>query len=431
MPPAQNSPSNQFGGTERELGVRIYPWLVVGMLWAVCLLNYADRQAIYSVFPLIKTEFRLTDVQLGVVAGSFMWMYAAFGPVAGWLADRVSGKRLVLGALAFWSAMTAMTAIAEGYPTLAAVRALGGLGETFYFPAAMTLIARYHGGQTRSRAMAIHQSAVYAGTVAGGALSAIVAERAGWRQGFVLFGLLGLAVAVVLSFTLREPKAALLTVSETGQPADLWTSIREVLTNRKVLLLTCVFAGANFVAVVFLVWLPTFLRDKFHMGLASAGLNSVLSLQLASIAGVLLGGFAADRVVLSGRWTRRQVQGCGLVMGVPCLFLLGRAPTIRTLLTAMIGFGLCKGIYDSNIWASLYDAVPVARRGVAAGLMNSIGWLGAGAAPIAAAAGAKLFGFSACLSATSLIYLVLAVPMLWPTRNIPRRSEASSRPPAT
>ncbi len=429
MPLSQNEPRHQFRAGEREVRVRIYPWLVVAMLWTVCLLNYADRQSIYSVFPLIKVEFHLTDVQLGVIAGSFMWMYAAFGPAAGWLADRVSGKRLVLSALAFWSAMTALTAFTDGYHILTAVRALGGLGEAFYFPAAMTLIARYHGAETRSRAMAIHQSAVYVGTVAGGALSAIVAEQAGWRQGFLLFGLLGVALAAVLSFTLREPRAALLTVSETGQPADLWTSIREVLTNRKVLLLTGVFAGANFVAVVFMVWLPTFLRDKFHMGLASAGLNSVLSLQLASIAGVLLGGFAADRVVLSSRWTRRQVQGCGLVIGVPCLFLLGRAPTMRTLLAAMIGFGLCKGIYDSNIWASLYDVVPVSRRGVAAGLMNSIGWLGAGAAPIAAAAGAKLFGFSACLSATSMIYLVLAVPMLWPARNVSYRSGASSIAP--
>jgi MFS family permease len=423
MPLPQREPSSQTGAGRQEFAARVYPWLAVAMLWAVCLLNYADRQSIYSVFPLLKVEFRLTDIELGVIAGSFMWVYAAFGPAAGWLADRVSGKWLVLGALAFWSAMTAMTAIADGYHMLAAVRALGGLGEAFYFPAAMTLIARYHGTETRSRAMAIHQSAVYTGTVAGGALSAIIAERAGWREGFVLFGLVGVVVAAVLSFTLREPGASLDTVSDIGQPADFWTSIREVLTNRKVLLLTGVFAGANFVAVVFLVWLPTFLRDKFHMGLASAGLNSVLSLQLASIAGVLLAGFAADRSVLSSRWTRRQVQGCGLVMGVPCLFLLGRAPTVGTLLAAMIGFGMCKGIYDSNIWASLYDVVPVARRGVAAGLMNSIGWLGAGAAPIAAAAGAKRFGFSACLSATSVIYLVLAVPMLWPAR-------ASSRMPA-
>jgi MFS family permease len=141
-----------------------YKWVVIAMLWFVCFLNYADRQAIFSVFPLLKSQMKLSDLQLGIVGSSFMWMYALFGPVAGLLCDRFPRKTLVLGALVFWSAITGATALAHSYPELVICRALGGLGEAFYFPAAMSLISDYHGLQTRSRAMSLHQSSVYAGS---------------------------------------------------------------------------------------------------------------------------------------------------------------------------------------------------------------------------------------------------------------------------
>ncbi|MEO6982428.1 MAG: MFS transporter, partial [Edaphobacter sp.] len=156
-----------------------YKWFVVAMLWFVCFFNYADRQAIFSIFPLIKQQFHLSDVQLGVVGASFMWMYAIFGPFAGGLSDRFSRKSLVLGALIFWSIMTAATAITHNYAQLVVCRALGGLGEAFYFPAAMSLISDYHGAATRSRAMSLHQSSVYAGSIAGGTLSGFVGEYYG------------------------------------------------------------------------------------------------------------------------------------------------------------------------------------------------------------------------------------------------------------
>src|SRR5262250_1742268 len=97
---------------------KTYKWLVVAMLWFVCFFNYADRQAIFSVFPLLKQRFNLTDVELGVVGASFMWMYACFGPFPGWLSDRLPRKTLVLGALIFWSFATAATALCHTYAQL-------------------------------------------------------------------------------------------------------------------------------------------------------------------------------------------------------------------------------------------------------------------------------------------------------------------------
>jgi len=393
-----------------------YSWLVVAMLWFVCFLNYADRQAIFSLFSLLKKEFALSDVQLGIVAACFMWAYSICGPVAGWISDRVSRSHMVIGALCFWSVMTGATAWAHSYHSLLWLRMLGGLGEAFYFPAAMSLIASYHGSTTRSRAMALHQSSVYAGTIGGGAMSAYVAERTGWRSSFEIFGALGILLALVLLFFLRDPVAP---VDALGQPdpkrekvsGNLVSNLREMVANKGVLVMIAVFMGANFVAVIFLTWMPTFLQRKFNMHLGAAAFNSTAYIQAASVIGVIAGGFLAD--FFCRRWTggRQLVQAIGLLGGVPFLFFTGHSLTVRVLISSMLGFGLFKGLYDANIWASLYDFVKPEQRGFATGLMNSLGWLGAGFAPIAVAAAASRYSLSICISMTAAIYFLLVLPL--------------------
>jgi MFS family permease len=385
---------------------RFYPWFLVVLLWIVCFLNYADRQAIFSIFPLLRIELGLSPIQLGVVASCFMWMYALAGPFAGWVADRISPRSVVLGALTFWSAVTGATALCHSYKLLVLVRALGGLGEAFYFPAAMALIGSIHTAATRSRAMALHQSSVYAGTIGGGAISAIVAEQYGWRTGFLFFGGAGIVYAFFLVFLLRPQK-----IEQTGSERgfrNFMEGLRTVFGSRRVIAMIAVFMGANFVAVVFLTWLPTFLLEKFHMSLSNAGISSTVYLQIASVVGVLLGGILADRMASQQAGGRQVIQAVGLLGGVPFLFLIGWSLSLVWLIAGMIGFGFFKGIYDANIWASLYDVIPVEKRGVAAGIMNSFGWLGGGFAPLVIGACTQRFGLSACLSATSLIYLALS-----------------------
>jgi MFS family permease len=400
-----------------------YKWVVIAMLWLVCFFNYADRLAIFSVFPLIKAQMQLSDFELGILASSFMWTYALFGPLAGGLCDRLPRKRLVLGALIFWSAVTSATALAHGFAQLVACRALGGLGEAFYFPAAMSLISDYHGPATRSRAMSLHQSSVYAGSVAGAALAGWMGQTYGWRSSFVLFGAIGLVLGLVLWGFLREPVRGMSDHAEVAPGPHVGTSLlsgfAEVFANRLVLLLVAVFMAANFVAAIFLTWMPTFLHDKFHMSLAMAGLNATAYLQIASVLGVLTGGLLADRLRRRVPGGRLLAQGFGLLLGVPFLFLTGWTSRVPSLLVGMIGFGYFKGLYDANIFAGLYDVVPIHRRGGSAGILNSLGWLGAGFAPPAIALGAARFGMSACLSATAAVYLAASLLMLFAARRVP------------
>jgi MFS family permease len=389
----------------------IYPWLVVAMLWFVCLLNYADRQAIFSVFFVLKEEFRMSDLQLGVIAGCFMWAYAVFGPVAGWITDLVSRSRVVVAALCFWSIVTGATAYAHNYQTLLLLRTLGGLSEAFYFPAAMALIAAYHGQATRSRAMAVHQSSVYVGTIVGGSLSAYVAERFGWRPGFQALGAVGILLALVLLAALRDPAPPLVVSPRKAPARNLAHKIFALLRIKAVMVMIAVFVGANFVAVVVLVWMPTFLLHKFNMHLGVAGFNSTVYIQVASVVGVIAGGFLADFARGNSKGGRQLVQAIGLLGGVPFLFFTGHTVTVGVLVVSMTGFGLFKGLYDANIWASLYDFVPVEQRGLATGLMNSLGWLGAGFAPIAVAVASAHYSLSVCISMTAAVYLLLVVPM--------------------
>jgi MFS family permease len=401
-----------------------YRWAVVAMLWFVCFFNYADRQAIFSVFPVIKTEMHLSDPELGIVAAAFMWVYAASAPLAGLVADRFSRKSLILGGLLFWSAVTLCTAFCHEYWQLVAVRAIEGLGESFYFPASMSLISDYHGGATRSRAMSVHQSSVYAGTIAGGSLAGYLGQYHGWRSSFYVFGWGGILLALVLLALLREPKrGAADRVKEEVKAQGIGESLRGVFRHPMAPVLMAVFVGANFVASVFLTWLPSFLVRKFAMNLSMAGFSSTAYLQIASVLGVLSGGLLADRMVRRSASGRMRTQVIGLICGVPFILLTGLTTTVVAVIAAMIGFGFFKGMYDANIWASLYDVVAPAHRATALGVMNSIGWLGGGAAPIVIGVMSQSMGMSRSIAATSGIYLVVGIGLMLGMRRWMRNVE--------
>ena len=392
-----------------------YKWFVVALLWLVCLFNYADRQAIFSVFPLLKSEMGLTDVQLGIVGSSFMWVYALAGPLAGITGDRVSRKWLIVGGLVFWSLVTVATALSTRYLHLVLLRALEGLGEAVYFPASMSLISDYHGKDTRSRALGLHQSSVYAGTIAGGAVAGYFGQHYGWRSGFYLFGSLGVLLGVALIALLREPargqaEASADAAASAHRELNLKSSnarqdLRAILGTRMVIVLIAVFVGANFVAMIFLTWMPSYLTRQFGMSLSMAGLSATAYLQVASVAGVISGGALADRLVRRRAGGRMITQAIGLLCGVPFIFLTGWTMSVPVLVVAMAGFGYFKGVYDANIWASLHDVVAPGRRATAVGLMNAIGWFGGGMAPVAIAAASQRYGMSACLSANAAVYL--------------------------
>src|ERR1700710_2896969 len=176
-----------------------YKWRVVAMLWTVSFFNYADRAALFTLFPLLEREMHLSPVQLGLLASSFAWTCGLLAPFAGNLVDRISRKRAVLGGLYAWSSIAACTSLSRGFGQLFGFMAAEGVGESLYYPASMSLLSDYHGSETRSRAMGFHQTSVYVGTIAGGFFAGLIGERYGWRWSFVVFGALGIILGVALN----------------------------------------------------------------------------------------------------------------------------------------------------------------------------------------------------------------------------------------
>jgi len=388
-----------------------YKWAVVAMLWAICFCNYADRQAIFSVFPLLEREMHLTPVQLGLLGSAFAWVYGLAAPLAGMVVDRVRRKTAILGGLHAWSAICIATVFSQNFRHLFLFRAAEGLGETFYYPASMSLISDYHGRETRSRAMGLHQTSVYVGTIGGGFFAGLIGQYYGWRLSFVVFGAAGIVLGMLLHRYLEEPERG----AERGPdvasaPLAFGGFIRLVLRTPTVLCLMGAFMCANFVAVVLLSWMPKFLFDKFHMGLAMSGLTATLFVQLASLAGAPIGGWLADA------WRRRSPRGrlavqlVGVLGGAPFVALCGLTSSIGTLILALTLWGFFKGLYDANIFASVFDVVGPEARGTAAGFMNAIGWLaGGGSAPVVIGFIASRSNLGTAIAMASSVYLAAAL----------------------
>jgi MFS family permease len=359
-----------------------YKWLVVGMLWMVCVLNYGDRQAFFSAFPRIKGEFGFSPVQFGLMGSAFAWVYAFGSPLAGFIGDRVKRKGLILGGCAFWSVTTAATGLCGQVWQFVGVRALTGVGEAFYFPSALSLLSSYHDRRTRSLALSLHQSGVYVGTIGGSWAGAWLAERYGWRIGFNVFGAAGTVLSLVLYRFLREPDRGV-GGAPVEAPLGAGEALHAILSKPTAIVLMLAFVGANFVATIFLAWTPTFLVEKFHLSLTSAGFYGSAFISVASMLSVPLGGLMADRLAKKMPGGRILVQAAGLLAGAIFVAIVGLTAELATLVISMTVFGLCKGLYDSNIFASLYDVVEPRARASAAGVMNTVGWLGGALGPLA------------------------------------------------
>jgi MFS family permease len=409
--------------SQRMVSGKSYPWLVVGLLWFCGFFNYADRQAVNSVFPLLSREFGLSNTQLGMLGSAFMVVYAFTAPFAGYLVDRLSRRFLIPLGLTFWSLVCAATGGSRTFGQLLFFRAAEGLGESFYFPASMSFLADYHGPRTRSLALGIHQTSVYMGTAGGAVLAGFLGERYGWRWPFFVLGLAGTAYALFLGVGLVEPvrgqsepdKSALrdLLVDDdlahaTPEKGSLWDKVFRILSNRAAVLLLCVFVGANFVAATFLTWLTQFIYEKFSMSLSGSSTIST-AWSLASLVGAVCGGALADWRARTSKGGRIRIQSLGLVLGAPFVFLAGWAGTVPMLIGSLVGAGVCKGIYDANIFASLFDVIRPEDRGTAAGLMNTVGWTGGFVAPTAVGLASEHFGLSVAIASTAVVYFLVGL----------------------
>lgn len=389
---------------------RRYSWLVVALLWVVACLNYLDRQVIFSVFPLIRSEMGLDDLKLGLLSTVFLWVYGIASPFAGYLADRIGRKRVLVFSLVVWTTLTLITGYVRDFQQLLIVRALMGLSEACYLPAALALITELHEKGNRSLATGLHQTGLYAGMAFGGVAGGWMGEHHGWRSPFILLGLIGLVYAVVLARGIRNDGR---TKSGSGTSGSrMGASLIEVLRLPGYLGMMAAFSAFAVANWTVYTWLPLYVFERFRMSLASAGFSATFYLQVASLAGILAGGWLADRWSLSSSKGRVLTQILGIVVASPFLFLVGVADSNAALIAALIAFGIGKGFYDCNTMPVLAQVARSELLATGYGIFNLAGCIAGGAMAAIAGALKPFIGLLGAIQASALLLLASALGLL-------------------
>lgn len=328
-----------------------YAWFIVALLWVVAFLNYLDRILITSMRDPIVADFKLSDAQFGLLTSVFLWSYGILSPFGGFFADKYSRKKVIVFSVMVWSAVTLWTGFATSFPEMLISRLVMGLSEACYIPAALALITDYHRGRTRSLATGLHMSGLYAGLALGG-IGGYIAELWGWREGFHVFGIVGIVYSFILLRVLKDYKIEHVDTKEIV-PQALDINIRGALKNlfseASFYILLFYFAVLGVVNWLVYGWLPTFLKEHFHLDLGEAGISATGYIQIGSFIGVIAGGVLADR------WTRKNNRGrlymliIGFTLGAPFLFLMASTSVFSIAIFAMLIFGLARGFNDANL----------------------------------------------------------------------------------
>jgi MFS family permease len=365
-------------------------WAVVGLLWAVALLNYLDRQLVVTMGKPIKVDLGITDARFGLFPSVFLWVYGLCSPFAGYVADRFGKRPVIIASLLIWSAATFATGFVESFEAMLAARAVLGVSEAFYMPAAVALIVEYHQGRTRSRATGLHLSGVYAGSVLGG-LGGWMAEDFGWRFGFLLFGGVGVGYALVLMVVLPVPPGELrasperergesgpaterhqLPPAQVAPPAAAG-AFAVLLTTQGFVLLLCMNALNGAAYWPLRNWLPIFFNEELGVSLTRAGIYGPMTFNAAAFVGMLIGSTWSDWWAATNPRARALVPAIGFCLAAPCLFTIGVTALIPLLLGCILAAGASQGFLDANLMPAACTVTDPRHRATAYGLLNFVG----------------------------------------------------------
>ena len=292
----------------------IYPWVVVALLWVVALLNYMDRQMLSTMRDSMAadiTELEST-IMFGKVMAAFMWIYGIMSPISGIVADRVNRKWLIVVSLIVWSTVTLLLGYATTFTEVYWLRAVMGVSEALYIPAALSLIADYFTGKQLSLAIGIHMTGLYMGQAVGG-FGAFVAQELSWQSAFHWFGIVGIVYAVVLAVFLREKRVLEPAKELLSERLPLGETLRQgcrgivkslgmLLGNVAFWTILFFFASCSIPGWSTKNWLPELFASSLGISMVEAGPVATITIAVSSFIGVMVGGPMADN------WARRNLK---------------------------------------------------------------------------------------------------------------------------
>lgn len=379
-------------------------WGLLIILWFAFFLNQADRQIFNVTLPLIRMEINLSDAEFGLIASAFLWIYGLMVPVAGFLGDIFSRRNLLAFCICFWSISTFLTGFASSlFSFILLLSVATGGGEAFYAPSANALLSeRYK--TNRAFALSVHQTAVYAGIILSGVLAGFIGENLGWRWSFHVFGIAGVILSVIFLMKVKPDPAP-----EKKNKALILSTFKEALNvfrKPTVIMLTLAFACMVFVNVGYLTWMPLFLVEKYGMSVTYAGFSALIYHHAGAFFGVMVGARLADKHAIINPKRRLVIQSAALLLGVPFIFIMGLTNSQLITFISLALFGFMRGVYDSNIFASLYEVVKPALRSSATGFMLMFAFLMGAFAPLILGILKPIIGLAMSFSLLSLFYLV-------------------------
>lgn len=356
---------------------KIYPWVVVALLWGVALLNYMDRQMLSTMKDAMQID--IVELQsatnFGRLMAVFLWIYGIMSPFAGMIADRLNRKWLIVGSLFVWSGVTYLMGIADTYHQIFWLRAIMGISEALYIPAGLSLIADYHTGRSRSLAVGIHMTGLYTGQAIGG-FGATVAAAFSWHTTFHWFGIIGIAYSVILMLFLKDKKMEVIPdkpLAESPQKESLGKGLKKLFGNVAFWVILFYFAAPSLPGWATKNWLPTLFAENLNLPMAEAGPISTITIAVSSFIGVIVGGSLSDRWVQKNLRGRVYTGAIGLGLTIPSLLLLGFGHHIVAVIGAGLLFGIGYGIFDANNMPILCQFVSARQRATAYGIMNMTG----------------------------------------------------------
>jgi MFS family permease len=349
-------------------------WKITAVICAIGALNYGDRAGIISVFPLLRADLGLSDIMLAAVGSVFLWTYAVSSPFAGFLADRISRTKMLLTGLVVWSIVMALTGLVHSTAALLTMRALLGIAECTYLPAALSLIADHHGPKTRATAMALQLASLSIGLVVFSSLAGYLGQHLGWRMDMFILGAAGLLLAVVAYFFLYD--APRLDATESA-PVD-WKNVLQLLRMPAYL---SVIAAAMLTAIAFWVllnWLPLYFYERFHMSLAMASLSGSSTLQIASVVGALLGGYLSDLQAKGSPRRRLLLLMIGYFCAAPFLSVFLFKSSLGMINVSIILYSLIRSISTAGESPVIYELVGSRLSSSAFGILNLVNCVAGG-----------------------------------------------------
>lgn len=344
-------------------------WLYVGLLAIVGCLNYIDRIMITTMRGSIMESIPMSETQFALLTAVFLWVYGVLSPVGGYLADRFKRSSVVVISLFIWSIVTWLTAHAQNFHQLLATRALMGISEACYLPAALALITDYHTGSTRSFAVGVHMVGVIAGQALG-FLGGWMAESHSWNYPFVFFGLTGVAYAILLLLVLRDHPERGQLKSQSRPSVQFGKVLADLFNNRSYVYLLIFWGLLGVIGWLIIGWLPTFYQERFSLSQSVAGLYATGYLYTASMVGVLLGGFWADRWSKTNKRARLLVPAIGLLVAAPAIFFSAAAHMVVAAVVGFMVYAFTKAFSDANMMPALCMVADERYRATGYGVLN-------------------------------------------------------------